>query len=174
MASINMSTVHSSSSLRLHFPFSFTRIPKFSYCSHIRPSLSFHSISLKPIYPGRPRVVTIVSAVNKLSETERVAVPPEAEDLAGKLSPDSGVYAVYDKNDDLQFIGISRNVAASVVSHIKSVPELCHSVKVFHASYLHVCNLFTLSAISTILAKFWKRKDVPIFYCWILLNMLSK
>lgn len=109
--------------------------------------------------------MTIVSAVNKLSETERVAVPSEAEDLADKFPPDSGVYAVYDKNDDLQFIGISRNVAASVVSHRKSVPELCHSVKVFHASYLLEFNLFTLSAISSILAECRKGKDLPIFYC---------
>lgn len=40
------------------------------------------------------------------------------------------MYAVFDGNNDLQFIGISRSIAASVLNHKTSVPELCCSVKV--------------------------------------------
>jgi hypothetical protein len=46
------------------------------------------------------------------------------------MPSDCGVYAVYDKSNDLQFIGVTRNIGASVFSPLKSVPELCHSVKV--------------------------------------------
>jgi hypothetical protein len=59
-------------------------------------------------------------------------VPPEAEDVAGKFPSYAGVYAVYDQNEELQFIGISRDIAASVTFHRKLVPELCCSVKVCH------------------------------------------
>lgn len=55
------------------------------------------------------------------------AAPAE---ILAKVPSDSGVYAVFDKSDELQFIGISRNIAASVSNHLKSVPELCGSVKV--------------------------------------------
>lgn len=40
------------------------------------------------------------------------------------------MYAVYDQNGDLQFVGLSRNIAASVLAHRKSLPELCCSIKV--------------------------------------------
>lgn len=42
----------------------------------------------------------------------------------------SGVYGVYDQNGELQFIGISRNIAASVATHSKLGPQICSSVKV--------------------------------------------
>ncbi|KAJ8533078.1 hypothetical protein K7X08_015967 [Anisodus acutangulus] len=54
----------------------------------------------------------------------------ETNEISGSFPKESGVYAVYDSNGDLQFIGISRNIAASVVSHKNSVPQLCSSVKV--------------------------------------------
>lgn len=50
--------------------------------------------------------------------------------VSADFPADSGVYAVYDKSGELQFIGISRNVGASVQSHLKSVPDLCASVKI--------------------------------------------
>lgn len=57
-----------------------------------------------------------------------VPVPEEPE---GKLPDGSGVYGVYDSSGELQFIGISRNIAASVASHRKKVSsDLCFSVKV--------------------------------------------
>ncbi|KAF8397269.1 hypothetical protein HHK36_016179 [Tetracentron sinense] len=93
-------------------------------------STNLPSILLKPPSPKRLRNLTVVSALNKLSETELVAVPSESEKLTERFPPFPGVYAVYGQNDDLQFIGISRSIAASVLSHRKSVPELCCSVKV--------------------------------------------
>ncbi|KAI3876982.1 hypothetical protein MKX03_024567 [Papaver bracteatum] len=76
------------------------------------------------------RALTIVSAVKKISELELISVSDESEDLRSKVPSASGVYAVHDNNSDLQFIGISRNIYASIISHRKSVPELCSSVKV--------------------------------------------
>ncbi|XP_026423940.1 bifunctional monothiol glutaredoxin-S16, chloroplastic-like [Papaver somniferum] len=76
------------------------------------------------------RALTIVSAVKKISESELISVSDESEDLRSKVPSASGVYAVHDNNSDLQFIGISRNIYASIISHRKSVPELCSAVKV--------------------------------------------
>ncbi|PNX63912.1 monothiol glutaredoxin-S14 chloroplastic-like [Trifolium pratense] len=69
-------------------------------------------------------------AVNNLAETESVTVSPENDRQTGELPSEAGVYAVYDKDGELQFIGLSRNIAATVSTHRKSVPELCGSVKV--------------------------------------------
>ncbi|MEW5308177.1 MAG: hypothetical protein WDW38_000154 [Sanguina aurantia] len=41
-----------------------------------------------------------------------------------------GVYAVYDKDGIVQYIGLSRQVAQSVSAHIQELPELTHSVRV--------------------------------------------
>ncbi|RZC79468.1 hypothetical protein C5167_003685 [Papaver somniferum] len=76
------------------------------------------------------RALTIVCAVKKISELELISVSDKSEDLRSKVPSASGVYAVHDSNSDLQFIGISRNIFASIISHRKSVPELCSSVKV--------------------------------------------
>ena len=57
-------------------------------------------------------------------------MPETAGEIAGKFPSDAGVYAVYDKEGDVQFIGITRNIAGSVATHWRSVPELCVSVKV--------------------------------------------
>jgi Grx4 family monothiol glutaredoxin len=62
--------------------------------------------------------------------TESVSIPSTPEDIAANLPSGSGVYAIYDKNDELQFIGISRSIAASLLTHVKSVPDLCGFVKV--------------------------------------------
>lgn len=47
------------------------------------------------------------------------------------LPPRPGVYGVFDPAGDLQFLGISRNVRASIEGHRRKVPaDLCASVKV--------------------------------------------
>jgi hypothetical protein len=69
-------------------------------------------------------------AVKNLAETELVTVSPENDGQTGELPSEAGVYAVYDKAGELQFIGLSRNIAATISAHRKSVPELCSSVKV--------------------------------------------
>ncbi|KAH9309853.1 hypothetical protein KI387_037764 [Taxus chinensis] len=73
---------------------------------------------------------TIVCAVNKLAETEAIPLEENPRHLAEKLPSATGVYAMHDKNGELQFIGISRMISNSVLSHIRDVPELCGSVKI--------------------------------------------
>lgn len=74
--------------------------------------------------------------MKSLDETEAVTVSPENDGPAGELPSGAGVYAVYDKVGEVQFIGLSRNIAASVSAHWKSVPELCGSVKVSFLFFL--------------------------------------
>ncbi|KAL8152600.1 hypothetical protein V2J09_010360 [Rumex salicifolius] len=80
----------------------------------------------------RRRLLPLVAAFKKLSETASVSVGSDSspDDLAGILPSGTGVYAVYDQANELQFVGLSRNVAASILAHRKSVPELCAAVKV--------------------------------------------
>jgi glutaredoxin-related protein len=40
-----------------------------------------------------------------------------------------GIYAVYDKAGDLQYVGLSRRVSASLQSHLRDLPEFCASAK---------------------------------------------
>ncbi|PON51130.1 Monothiol glutaredoxin-related [Parasponia andersonii] len=100
------------------------------YSQPIPFSLSFPSISLKPSVKPRPRSSVTALALRTLSETESVVVPDDSDQVAGKFPSGTGVYAAFDSNGDLQFVGLSRNIAASVLAHRKSVSELCHSVKV--------------------------------------------
>lgn len=98
-----------------------------------KPISTTPSISLKPhnnpISKARHSSI-VFSSLTKLSETEVVSVPSDSESILGSFPSSSAVYAVYDANNHLQFVGISRNVAASVATHKKSVPDLCYSVKV--------------------------------------------
>ncbi|CAN1247772.1 hypothetical protein LINPERPRIM_LOCUS6480 [Linum perenne] len=73
-----------------------------------------------------------------------VKVPSSKDELLVKFPQDSGVYAIHDKNDDIQFIGISKNIAASVFAHSKFVPDLCSSVKVQPESMLGSHSPFSL------------------------------
>lgn len=41
-----------------------------------------------------------------------------------------GVYAIYDSNQDIQFIGLSRKVSSSIEVHVNELPELVSSIKV--------------------------------------------
>ncbi|KAL6520904.1 Bifunctional monothiol glutaredoxin-S16, chloroplastic [Orobanche gracilis] len=92
------------------------------------PAALYPSTSIKRIYPlNCRRLGVVLSALKKLSDSELVAVSSESD---GIFPSDSGVYAVYDGNGDIQFIGMTRNLTASVLTHQKSVPELCSSVKV--------------------------------------------
>uniref|UniRef100_A0A2N9I266 Glutaredoxin domain-containing protein n=1 Tax=Fagus sylvatica TaxID=28930 RepID=A0A2N9I266_FAGSY len=123
--------MHATTSFRLLFSRFSQNAPTLSLYSHPKPSLNFPSISLKSNYPIKPRALTTITSAHKnLTETDLVAVPSLPDEVTGKLPSDAGVYAVYDNNEELQFIGISRDIAASVNVHRKSVPELCSSVKV--------------------------------------------
>ncbi|KAI3447793.1 hypothetical protein Pfo_004458 [Paulownia fortunei] len=108
--------------------FPFQKYPHSFLLSPSQTPLLFPSTSLKhktALKNHRLRVV--VSALKKLLETELVAVSSENDAI---LRSESGVYAIYNGSGDLQFVGITRNLATSVLAHKKSVPELCCSVKV--------------------------------------------
>lgn len=125
MAAISFaSSLHASASPR---PLVSRNTPGHILYSRFTPSFSFPSLSftLRDTVRSRCRPFLIVSAVKSLTETELLPITE-----ADSIPSDSGVYAVYDKSDELQFVGISRNIAASVSAHLKSVPELCGSVKV--------------------------------------------
>nr|AYR16691.1 glutaredoxin 36 [Populus trichocarpa] len=130
MATITISSLQtfpSLHSLSLNSP---QNTPTLSFYSQSKP---FPSISLKSFnttLKSKPRSLSITAAFKTLSETELITVPLTADEFNSKMPSDCGVYAVYDKSNDLQFIGVTRNIGASVFSHLKSVPELCHSVKV--------------------------------------------
>ncbi|WOL06336.1 monothiol glutaredoxin-S12, chloroplastic [Canna indica] len=95
------------------------------------PDLRFPFNRAKHRRGGSPSAAPFVAAAHgKLSEAELVPVPEEPRELDGKFPSAAGVYGVFDKEGDLQFIGISRNIATSIASHSKFVPDLCHSVKV--------------------------------------------
>ena len=130
MAAVNLTSTQTLPSLRLSSSYSPQFTPTLSFNFHTKPSVTLRSISLKPCGTDKPRSWSVPLAVKNLGETELVAVPLEIEDFARVLPAGAGVYAIYDKNDELQFIGLSRNIAASVSTHRKSVPELCGSVKV--------------------------------------------
>ncbi|XP_060202401.1 bifunctional monothiol glutaredoxin-S16, chloroplastic [Lycium barbarum] len=131
MATLNISFLAKpNSTLPIISNFSSQNTPYFPSYSLPKTSLFPPSIiTLRPkTRPNNTRhVSTVISAAfKKLSETD----PLETDEISGTFPQESGVYAVYDSNGDLQFIGISRNIAASVVSHKNSVPQLCSSVKV--------------------------------------------
>ncbi|CAJ2655939.1 unnamed protein product [Trifolium pratense] len=104
--------------------------PTLSFNFHPNSSTTLRPISLKPYHSVKPRTWIIAMVVKNLAETETVTVLPENDGQTGELPSEAGVYAVYDKAGGLQFIGLSRNIAATVSTHRKSVPELCGSVKV--------------------------------------------
>ncbi|KAK4742580.1 hypothetical protein SAY87_000581 [Trapa incisa] len=106
------------------------RFTNFLFYSSLRPSLPFSSVILKPLRAARFRPLAVSAALKNLSESDLVAVPTDPQEVTVNFPSESGVYAVYDNNNDLQFIGISRNIAASVSGHRNSLPELCHYVKV--------------------------------------------
>lgn len=116
---------------------SFHRLPSFhprntptlSLNLHPNPSSNLRPISLKPYHHSRkPHTWMVAMAVKNLGETELVTVSDDGP--AGELPSEAGVFGVYDNNGELQFIGLSRNIAATVLAHRKSLPELCGSVKV--------------------------------------------
>ncbi|KAK7286917.1 hypothetical protein RJT34_22275 [Clitoria ternatea] len=126
MATLNLSHTQTLSFHRLFSNFH-QNGPTLSFSSQPKPSVNPRPISLKPYNSEKLRTCVVALAVKNLAETEEIS--PENDGTAGELPSGAGVYAVYDKSGELQFIGLSRNIAASVSTHWKSVPELCGSVK---------------------------------------------
>lgn len=125
MATINSSSLHN----RLSLPaFSSQNAPIFSLILQSKPSFTSFSTSFSHSIKSKPLCRNVVvSALSKIADSEFIGFP---DGISGVFPAEAGVYAVYDENSEVQFIGISRNIAASVSTHRKSVPELCSSVKV--------------------------------------------
>ena len=130
MAAINLPFIHSPPSLQIFSIKSPQTTSKFLLFSQSIASPLLSSSS-KLYTTAKARASSLIAfAAKNLSESEFNSVPETAGEIAGKFPSDAGVYAVYDKDGDVQFIGITRSIAGSVATHWKSVPELCISVKV--------------------------------------------
>ncbi|CAK9323370.1 unnamed protein product [Citrullus colocynthis] len=129
MAAINLPLLHTPPPLHIFSIKSSQSTSKFLPFSQSNPT-PLLSGSSKLYTAAKARTSSLIAfAAKNLSESELNSVPQSAGEIAGKFPSDAGVYAVYDKDDDVQFIGITRNIAGSVATHWKSVPELCVSVK---------------------------------------------
>eukprot|EP00250_Pteridium_aquilinum_P006700 c16564_g1_i1 orf=98-991(+) len=105
----------------LHKPFAHTvslrtRLPTLSYRSNKLPSSSSSTSSAHHF---------ISASAQKLSDAEAVFLP----DGLSKLPASPGIYAVYDKAGDLQYLGLTRRLSASLSNHVRDLPELCASTK---------------------------------------------
>ncbi|GBF96829.1 hypothetical protein Rsub_09685 [Raphidocelis subcapitata] len=60
---------------------------------------------------------------------EAPLVPVMAKGEMSAYPDQPGVYAVYDAAGELQYIGLTRKVSASVANHMQALPELTHSVR---------------------------------------------
>ncbi|KAJ7548282.1 hypothetical protein O6H91_07G005700 [Diphasiastrum complanatum] len=79
----------------------------------------------------RQSVLVLCCQLKKLSEVEPlVLLGDDAISLLTSLPPSPGVYAVYDKVGDLQFLGLSRRVSSSIQAHAQDLPQLVGSVKI--------------------------------------------
>ncbi|MCO5554477.1 hypothetical protein L7F22_008006 [Adiantum nelumboides] len=92
-------------------------LPSLKYRGNKRSSLSLTSSS--------PSSLSISASAQKLSELEAVSL---TEDLS-KFPASSGIYAIYDKAGDLQYIGLTRRLSASIQNHMHDLPDLCASIK---------------------------------------------
>lgn len=105
-------------SIAISIPHS-TASPGFRIHTFPRPgrSRSFHH---------KPRCFPCLISAQKLEDTASFSLP----DHLSKLPPSPGIYAVYDKDSELQFIGLTRRISSSLSFHVQAVPELCSTVKV--------------------------------------------
>ncbi|KAE8784466.1 Monothiol glutaredoxin-S12, chloroplastic [Hordeum vulgare] len=102
---------------------------------------SSHTIRFPPILCRVIRALLSVSALSKLSEASPIPFlqePTQTLPDEDALPPRPRVYGVFDPAGDLQFLGISRNVRASIEGHRRKVPaDLCASVKVYTSHVTH-------------------------------------
>lgn len=78
----------------------------------------------RALAPSRP--VALVRASFK--ETAPALVKERGEFTQFPDAP--GVYAVYDSNGSIQFVGLTRKLAASISTHMQELPDLTFAVKV--------------------------------------------
>ncbi|KAG0613350.1 hypothetical protein M758_6G096500 [Ceratodon purpureus] len=99
---------------------------RFSSCASLRSggSLRIQFVGSRGVAERRRGAVTC--SLKKLAEVESVEL---TEDVASSFPAAPGIYAVYDKVGDLQYIGLSRRISASLQTHSRDLPELCASAK---------------------------------------------
>jgi len=68
------------------------------------------------------------SAAPKLADATPVLLVNDGHADA-RIPTTPGVYAIYDERGRLQYVGLSRRVAASVKVHAFEMPQYCHSVR---------------------------------------------
>ncbi|MGB3516296.1 MAG: GIY-YIG nuclease family protein [Elainellaceae cyanobacterium] len=66
----------------------------------------------------------------RLADLDFIPYLTDAGELSYTLADQIGVYAIFDADRTLQFVGYSRNVALSLVQHIVRQPQQCYWVKV--------------------------------------------
>lgn len=65
-----------------------------------------------------------------LAQLDFLPVLNEAGQLPDRLTGQVGVYAIFDRDRQLQYIGYSRDVALSVKQHVVRCPQQCYWLKV--------------------------------------------
>ncbi|MEO1591281.1 MAG: GIY-YIG nuclease family protein [Cyanobacteria bacterium J06632_22] len=71
-----------------------------------------------------------VSTLTRLTDLEMRPYLTDAGDIADELAGKVGLYAIYDAEQVLQYVGYSRDVAAGLKLHLVRQPAQCHWVKV--------------------------------------------
>lgn len=69
-------------------------------------------------------------AIPSLEDIVLISYLDESGDISQEFAGKIGVYAIFDRDRNLQYVGISRDIAASLRLHMVRVPALCHWVKV--------------------------------------------
>lgn len=89
--------------------------------------LAIGSAATRPAH--RPSVVCAAAAATSISDAHAVPVV-DANGQSASFPSVAGVYAVYDADGTLQYVGISRRVNISVATHLEALPDLVGTVKV--------------------------------------------
>lgn len=71
-----------------------------------------------------------VSTLARLAELPALPYLTEAGDISHDLAGKVGLYAIYDAQQALQYVGYSRDVATGLKLHLVRQPDRCHWVKV--------------------------------------------
>jgi len=68
--------------------------------------------------------------MNSLADRQFLPYLDESGDISPDLVGKIGVYAIFDRDRTLQYVGISRDIASSLRLHIVRVPDRCYWLKI--------------------------------------------
>ncbi|MBD2665031.1 hypothetical protein B6N60_03028 [Richelia sinica FACHB-800] len=74
--------------------------------------------------------MTTQTQIPSLNSLEYINYINEQGELPEQFMEKIGVYAIFDQNQTLQFVGYSRDVYLSLKQHLTRQPQLCYGVKV--------------------------------------------